>query len=80
MEDEVSVSSLIGAAIEERPLDFKQSFNELMAARASEAIEQYKLGLAASTFGPPEDEDEDEEDEDETGWADDEELEDNEEE
>lgn len=80
MEDELSVSSLIGAAVEERPLDFKNAFNELMASRAQQAVSQYKLDLAASTFGPPEDEEE-VEDDDDSDWEDDEEdLEDNEEE
>lgn len=55
MENEVSVQDLISLSYEQKPLDFQNAFDSLMAGRIADAISNRKIEIAQSMFGdqPP---------------------------
>jgi hypothetical protein len=75
-EDEVpvtEVSDLVVHAIDQRPLEFQQSFSDLMQQRIEDAVHNAKLGIAAGFVANTEPidvefEDEDEETDDDEDW------------
>ena len=82
MSDEYDLNDVVGFAASRQPADFQQAINDVMQAKAVEAIDSMKQGVAQSMLGSDEDddidwdsEDEDSEDEDDD-WDSDEDLED----
>lgn len=59
-----TIEDLVAAAVGQRPMDFEQSFNSLIAGKASAAIENHKLGLAQTMFNDKPEEEEKEVEED----------------
>ena len=50
MENEVSVQDLIATSYEQKPLDFQNAFDSLMAGRIAAAIDNRKMEIAQSMF------------------------------
>lgn len=82
MSDEYDLNDVVAFAASRQPADFQQAINDVMQAKAVEAIDSMKQGVAQSMLGSDEDddidwdsEDEDSEDEDDD-WDSDEDLED----
>jgi hypothetical protein len=67
-----TTDDLLGLAIDKNPVDFADTFNQLMMNKAQERIEQHRIDLAQAIYGENEDPDdsddvgEDEFDEDDT--------------
>jgi hypothetical protein len=61
---EPNVSDLVLNAIEQKPLDFQQSFADLMQQRIEDAVAEKKLEIA-SVFTNPNDQDDNSEEEEE---------------
>lgn len=69
-------TDLLGLAIDKNPVDFADTFNQLIQQKAMDALENKRIELAQSIYGSPEDDedvgdDEFEFDEDEIEDADD---------
>lgn len=52
--DNVTVQNLITHAYEQKPLEFQNSFNDLMASRLAAAVDNKKIEVAQSMFGSTE--------------------------
>lgn len=53
------VSDLIVSAIEQKPLDFENAFNDLVVDKIRDAVEQKKIDIAQQMYGyDPEEEEE----------------------
>ena len=50
MENEISVQDLISTSYEQKPLDFQNAFDSLMAGRIADAIDNRKMEIAQSLF------------------------------
>ena len=68
MENEISVQDLISTSYEQKPLDFQNAFDSLMAGRISAAIDNRKMEIAQLMFSdqPPSEDYELESDQEET--------------
>lgn len=85
MSDEYDLNDVVGFAASRQPADFQQAVNDVLQAKAVEAIESMKQGVAQSMFGS-DDEDDDidwdsddediEVDEEDDDWDSDEDLDD----
>lgn len=55
MENEVSVQDLISLSYEQKPLDFQNAFDTLIAGKIATAIDNRKMEIAQSMFSdlPP---------------------------
>ena len=54
-----TTTDLIGLAIDKNPVDFAATFDEILRAKAEDAIEARKVELAKSIYGDSEETDED---------------------
>ena len=66
------VADLVGNALEQKPLEFQQTFNDLLQQRIADAVETRKVELAAGLAGAHDETDETEVDDGEVEAADDE--------
>lgn len=51
-----TTTDLIGLAIDKNPIDFADTFNQLMMDKAADLLDDYKVNLAKNLYGTPEDE------------------------
>ena len=59
MDNKYDLSDLIVSAIEQKPLDFENAFNDLVVDRIRDAVEQKKIDIAQQMYGyEPEEEEE----------------------
>ena len=47
-------TDLLGFAVEKNPVDFADTFNQLMQQKAQEAVSNHRVTLAQSIYGEPE--------------------------
>lgn len=48
--DKYNVSDLIVSAVEQKPVEFENAFNNIMTDRIGAAIDDYKLDVAQNMF------------------------------
>lgn len=59
MTNKYDISDLIVSAIEQKPLDFENAFNDLVVDKIRDAVEQKKIDIAQQMYGyEPEEEEE----------------------
>jgi hypothetical protein len=56
MENEFAVQDLISLSYDQKPIEFQQAFNSLIAGRIADAVNNKKMEVAASLYAQPEDE------------------------
>jgi hypothetical protein len=66
-----TTTDLIGLAIDKNPIDFTDALNQIMMQKAVERLDDYKVDLAKSLYGAPEDDESDDSDFDDVEDSDD---------
>lgn len=75
-DNKYDVSDLVVSALEQRPLDFENAFNDLIVDRIRGAIEDKKIAIAKQMYGyDPEEENDDAETEEDSNIEDNEDAE-----
>lgn len=75
-DDKYTVADLLQHSIEQQPLEFENTFNNMMLDRLNAAIETRKNEIAQTMFGQPDDPEEFDDEDEDISFGDEDEVED----